>query len=152
MDRILNPKNDFAFKKVFGKAKHKNILIAFLNDIFEGVQEKIEDVEFLPLHQNAEIAMLRQSIIDVLCRDKDGNSWIIEMQCARDSSFIKRATSYACRVYLNQKNRSKDKNAGQLRQLKTSNIPGRFGLYSVPKEESVFVSLPNYGHRNTRET
>lgn len=29
--KYLDPKNDLAFKKVFGEAKHKNISISFLN-------------------------------------------------------------------------------------------------------------------------
>jgi predicted transposase/invertase (TIGR01784 family) len=117
MRRFLDPKNDFAFKKLFGEEKRKSLLISFLNDIFDGVHEKIEDVEFLKLAQNPEIAMLRQSIVDVLCRDKKGHSWIIEMQCARDSAFIKRAAAYACRVYLNQRTTEKDKGYKDLRPV-----------------------------------
>jgi predicted transposase/invertase (TIGR01784 family) len=107
MQRFLNPKNDFAFKRVFGTEKNKEILIHFLNDIFEGEYETIEDVEFLPLHQDPEIAALRQSIVDVMCRDTKGNRMIIEMQCATDTHFIERAVAYACRAYLNQRTTAK---------------------------------------------
>lgn len=31
--RFFDPKNDFAFKKIFGTEKNKNILIHFLNDV-----------------------------------------------------------------------------------------------------------------------
>ena len=31
--RYLNPKNDVAFKKIFGTEKNKDILIHFLNDL-----------------------------------------------------------------------------------------------------------------------
>ncbi|MDR1334779.1 MAG: Rpn family recombination-promoting nuclease/putative transposase, partial [Holosporaceae bacterium] len=33
MRSFLDPKNDFAFKHLFGVEKHKNILIQFLNDM-----------------------------------------------------------------------------------------------------------------------
>ncbi|WP_191283883.1 PD-(D/E)XK nuclease family transposase, partial [Cardinium endosymbiont of Culicoides punctatus] len=33
--KFLDPKNDFAFKKIFGTEKHKDILIHFLNDVLE---------------------------------------------------------------------------------------------------------------------
>ena len=33
--RFLDPKNDFAFKQVFGTEKHKAILIHFLNDVLK---------------------------------------------------------------------------------------------------------------------
>jgi predicted transposase/invertase (TIGR01784 family) len=106
---FLDPKNDFAFKRLFGVEKHKNILIQFLNDIFDGVHPRIEDVEFLKTVQDPEIALSRQSIVDVLCRDITGRQFIIEMQCAGDSHFLNRAKAYACRVYLNQRVK-KDKN------------------------------------------
>ncbi|MDR0556085.1 MAG: Rpn family recombination-promoting nuclease/putative transposase [Holosporaceae bacterium] len=103
MRSFLDPKNDFAFKRLFGVEKHKNILIQFLNDIFEGVHPRIEDVEFLKTAQDPEIAVSRQSIVDVLCKDVSGRQFIIEMQCASDSHFLSRAKAYACRVYLNQR-------------------------------------------------
>jgi predicted transposase/invertase (TIGR01784 family) len=106
MQRFLDPKNDFAFKRVFGTEKNKEILIAFLNDVFEGKHDKIEDVEFLKLDQDPEVASLRQSIVDVMCRDIGGRNFIIEMQCSVDTHFIERAVAYACRAYLNQ--RTKD--------------------------------------------
>lgn len=33
LSKFLDPKNDVAFKKVFGSEKHKDILIHFINDI-----------------------------------------------------------------------------------------------------------------------
>ena len=32
--KFLNPKNDLAFKRIFGSERNKDILIHFLNDIF----------------------------------------------------------------------------------------------------------------------
>jgi hypothetical protein len=37
MRRFLDLKNDLTFKRLFGTEKNKGILLAFLNDIFEGV-------------------------------------------------------------------------------------------------------------------
>ena len=33
LSKFLDPKNDYAFKRIFGTEKNKNILIHFLNDI-----------------------------------------------------------------------------------------------------------------------
>jgi predicted transposase/invertase (TIGR01784 family) len=63
------------------------------------------------------VAILRQSIVDILCKDNRGNSWIVEMQCSKDSAFIKRASAYACSVYLNQRNRSKGSDYGSMRPV-----------------------------------
>jgi predicted transposase/invertase (TIGR01784 family) len=108
MDRYLNPKSDLAFKNVFGTNKNKEVLLAFLNEVFAGVHDKIEDVTFLKLDQNPEIKCLRPSIVDVLCKDTHGKQFIIEMQCAKEAHFIKRAVAYASRAYLNQREDEKD--------------------------------------------
>ena len=107
MRRYLDPKNDFAFKKLFGTEQNKDLLVQFLNAVLDGVHNKVKEVELLPLSTTPEIANLRQSIVDALCRGEDGRQFIIEMQCARESSFIKRA-AYASRVYLNQRTRDGD--------------------------------------------
>ena len=103
MDRLLDPKNDWAFKQVFGQEKNKNILISFLNAMFKDIQAEITDVTFLKVETNTEIITLRQSIVDVLCKTIDGRQFIVEMQRASDTSFIQRAVEYASRVYLNQR-------------------------------------------------
>jgi predicted transposase/invertase (TIGR01784 family) len=108
MDRYLDPKSDLAFKNVFGTDKNKGILLAFLNDIFEGVHDKIVDVTFIPPHQDTGIRVLRQSIVDVQCTDTKDKTFIIEMQCAKEGHFIKRAVAYASRAYINQRKKPND--------------------------------------------
>ena len=114
MDRLLDPKNDWAFKQVFGEEKHKDILLEFLNDVLNDHVlhgNLITDVRFLKVNLDTEIITLRQSIVDVLCKTSDGTYFIVEMQRASDSSFIQRAVEYASRVYLNQRRRDqKEKN------------------------------------------
>lgn len=105
LSKYLDPKNDIAFKKIFGTEKNKDILIHFLNDILNFSQEnQIEDIQFLSPVQNPDIAAKKQSIVDVLCTDKQGIKYIIEMQVARYKGFEKRAQYYAARVYGSQAN------------------------------------------------
>ena len=47
MTKFLDPKNDLVFKRIFGTEKNKDILIHFLNDIFERHDNPIVDVTFL---------------------------------------------------------------------------------------------------------
>jgi len=111
LSRFLNPKNDLTFKYLFGTEKHKNILIHFLNDVFARTTNPIEDVEFLKPIFDPEVKTLRTSIVDVLCKDLEGNKFIIEMRCVVDISFIKQAKYYASSVYISQhKNNDKDNN------------------------------------------
>ena len=103
LSKFLDPKNDVAFKKIFGSEKNKDILIHFLNDIlgFTGSQQ-IQSVEFLGTIQNPEIAAKKQSIVDVLCKDAEGVKYIIEMQVATTKGFEKRAQYYAAKAYAQQ--------------------------------------------------
>ncbi|MGB7127912.1 MAG: Rpn family recombination-promoting nuclease/putative transposase [Candidatus Rhabdochlamydia sp.] len=103
--KYLDPKNDIAFKKIFGTEKNKDILLHFLNDIlgFSGDQS-IVDVEFLSPILAPKIAVKKQSIVDVLCKDKIGVKYIIEMQVTKTRGFEKRAQYYASQVYGNQAN------------------------------------------------
>jgi predicted transposase/invertase (TIGR01784 family) len=103
LSKFLDPKNDYAFKQIFGTEKNQDILIHFINDImcFKGT-EQVVSVEFLKTSQDPEIAYQKQSIIDVLCNDETGRQFIIEMQVARMQGFEKRAQYYASKAYSRQ--------------------------------------------------
>jgi hypothetical protein len=79
--KFLVPKNDIAFRRIFGTDKNKDILIHFINDILglEG-QDQIQEVTLQPTIQEPEIAAKKQSIVDVLCKDANGVQIIVEMQ------------------------------------------------------------------------
>lgn len=118
LSKFLNPKNDVAFKRIFGSEKNKDILVHFINDIqeFKGDQI-IEDVEFLSPIQDPDIISKKQSIVDVLCKDKAGRKIIVEMQVAPQKGFEKRAQYYAAKAYSGQLNRGKN-NRGDYTDLK----------------------------------
>lgn len=98
--RYLDPKNDVAFKKIFGQEKHKEIPIAFLNAVFcLKEQDRIIDLEFINVEQPPEIEARKESIVDVLVRDQKGDKYIIEMQVAKVANFEKRAQFYAAKTY-----------------------------------------------------
>jgi predicted transposase/invertase (TIGR01784 family) len=105
LSKFLSPKNDFAFKKIFGTEKNKDILIHFLNDVltFKGGGH-IQDVTFLKTFQDPEIAAQKTSIVDILCKDQKENSYIVEMQVAKEKGFEKRAQYYASKAYISQAN------------------------------------------------
>ncbi|WP_395462666.1 Rpn family recombination-promoting nuclease/putative transposase [Wolbachia endosymbiont of Cantharis cryptica] len=103
LSKFLDPKNDVAFRRIFGTEKNKDILIHFLNDIlgFTG-KDEIKEIEFLSTIMDAEIAYKKQSIVDVLCRDENGVQVIVEMQVAKTKGFEKRAQYYAAKAYSRQ--------------------------------------------------
>jgi predicted transposase/invertase (TIGR01784 family) len=102
-NKFLDPKNDVAFKKIFGTEKNKDILIHFLNDVLTFKDNRpITSVTFLKTVQDPETAAKKTSIVDILCQDEKGNYYIVEMQVAKEKGFEKRAQYYASKAYISQ--------------------------------------------------
>ena len=103
LSKFLDPKNDFAFRRIFGSERNKDILIHFLNDMITFKESSpIVDVTFLKTNQDPEIASQKTSIVDILCKDTKGNQYIVEMQVAKEKGFTKRAQYYAAKAYVGQ--------------------------------------------------
>lgn len=103
LTKFLDPKNNFAFQKIFGTEKNKDILIHFLNDVLLFKEKKpILDVTFLKTVQDPDIAAQKTSIVDIMCKDGDNNTYVVEMQIAYEKGFEKRAQYYAAKAYASQ--------------------------------------------------
>lgn len=101
--KYLNPRNDIAFKKIFGTEKNKDILKHFLNDVIVSSNKKaIKEVTLLNPMLHPETIHKKQSIVDVLCEDEGGVKYIVEMQVAKVGGFEKRAQYYAAKTYAAQ--------------------------------------------------
>jgi predicted transposase/invertase (TIGR01784 family) len=109
--RFFDPKNDFAFKKLFGTEENKDILIPFLNEMLsEHLDAPIIDVTFTKTIQDPEHPGHKTGIVDVICHDQKGHEYLVEMQTAHDRGYEKRAQFYASRAYQAQLKRGKDYN------------------------------------------
>lgn len=107
--KFLDPKNDVAFRRIFGSEKNKDILIHFINDVLELKDgDRIKEVTFLSTIQIPEIAAKKQSVVDVLCKDENGVQLIVEMQVSPQTGFEKRAQYYAAKAYSRQLNKGKE--------------------------------------------
>jgi predicted transposase/invertase (TIGR01784 family) len=103
--RLLDPKNDYCFKRIFGTEKYKDVLIGFLNDMIPFPDNaKVMEVTFLPTSLDPDTFAKKQSVVDVLCVDERGSQYIVEMQVASTRGFEKRAQYYAAKAYTNQIN------------------------------------------------
>ena len=99
----LSPKNDYAFKKIFGEKKNKAILLHFLNDVLDHAHiGHIVDLTFINPWQAPDLVGDKASMVDVLCTDAAGHQYIVEMQTASAPGFIKRAQYYAAKAYTSQ--------------------------------------------------
>ncbi len=52
--------------------------------------------------QDTETAAHKTSIVDILCKDDKNNTYIVEMQVAKEKGFEKRAQYYASKAYISQ--------------------------------------------------
>ena len=93
-ERYINPYTDFGFKKLFGTEMNKDLLISFLNSLFNG-QEIIRDVQYLNSEHFGDGYLNRKAIFDVYCENEQGEKFIVEMQKAEQDYFKDRSIFYA---------------------------------------------------------
>ena len=93
--RYINPYTDFGFKKLFGTELNKDLLISFLNALFNNSEKEIEDIQYLNGENLGDGYGDRRSVFDVYCKTKDGSRFIVEMQKAEQSYFKDRSVYYA---------------------------------------------------------
>ena len=73
--RFLNPKTDYAFKKIFGSEASRDILISFLNAILDlSGEEVIVDVTILDPRLAPKIDGMKDTYRDVRVKDQRGRS------------------------------------------------------------------------------
>ncbi len=102
---FINPKTDFAFKKIFGSEQSKGILISFLNGILYAGDSIIQDLIILDPYQAPKILGIKSSFLDVKARLSNGNWVIIEMQVLNVEGFEKRVLYNATKTYSAQLNK-----------------------------------------------
>ena len=94
-ERYINPYTDFGFKKLFGTEMNKDLLISFLNALFNNSENEIQDIQYLNSENLGEGYGDRRSVFDVYCRTQDGSRFIVEMQKAEQEYFKDRSVYYA---------------------------------------------------------
>lgn len=97
--KLLDPKSDFLFKKLF--AEHPSLLIDLLNSILP-LSDPITRIDYLsneliPYEPDAKL-----SIVDVRCSDDHGRHFIVEMQMAFQPFLHKRMLYNASKVLSRQ--------------------------------------------------
>ena len=97
--RFINPKTDYAFKKIFGSSQSKDILISFLNALIYDGNSTIEDLEIIDPNLPPRVQGLKDTYLDVKAKLKDGTTVIIEMQVLNVQSFGKRVVFNAAKTY-----------------------------------------------------
>ena len=107
-ERYINPYTDFGFKKLFGTEMNKDLLISFLNALFNNEEKEIEDVQYLNSEHLGDGYGDRRAVFDVYCKTKDGGRFIVEMQKAEQTYFKDRSLYYSTFAIREQAPKGKD--------------------------------------------
>ena len=97
---FINPKTDYAFKKIFGSSESKDILISFLNALVYEGNPTIEDLEIINPNLPPQLEGLKDTYLDVTAKLDDGTLVIIEIlvlnvQYSGNRVLYNAATTYA---------------------------------------------------------
>ena len=93
-ERYISLLTDFGFKRIFGTKPNKDLLIDFLNSLFNG-EQVVKDVTFLNSEHVGDVHPDRKAIFDVYCENEHGEKFIVEMQNAYQTYFKDRSLYYA---------------------------------------------------------
>ena len=100
---FVDPKIDIAFKKIFGNEQRKEILISFLNAVLDFTNNKsIIDIHLTNPYQIPTLPELKESILDIKAKNRNGDEFIVEMQNRYVKSFEKRSLYYSAKAYVSQ--------------------------------------------------
>ena len=93
-ERYISLLTDFGFKRIFGTDPNKDLLIDFLNSLFDG-EQVVKDVTYLNSEHVGDVHSERKAIFDVYCENEKGEKFIVEMQNASQQYFKDRSLYYA---------------------------------------------------------
>ena len=93
-ERYISLLTDFGFKRIFGTKPNKDLLINFLNSLFDGFHV-IKDVKYLNSEHVGDVFAERKAIFDVYCENERGEKFIVEMQNAYQKYFKDRSLFYS---------------------------------------------------------
>ncbi|HEY8930081.1 MAG TPA: Rpn family recombination-promoting nuclease/putative transposase [Mucilaginibacter sp.] len=99
--RYIDPLVDFAFKKIFGSEPNKDLLIAFLNEVFRG-RKHIVDLTYNKNEHPGEVKDEGAAIFDLLCTGENDEKFLIEVQRGRQGNFKERSLFYTSRLISGQ--------------------------------------------------
>ena len=97
----INPRVDFAFKKLFGSEENKDLLMSLINAIVSS-EEQVVEVELKNPYNLAAYQAGKMSILDIKAKAENGRWFNIEMQISEDYNFDKRAIYYWAKLVTEQ--------------------------------------------------
>ena len=97
----INPRVDFAFKKLFGSEENKDLLISLINAIVSD-DDQVVEIELKNPYNLADYRAGKISILDIKAKAENGRWFNVEMQISEDYNFDKRAIFYWAKLVTEQ--------------------------------------------------
>ena len=97
-NKLLNPKNDYVFKRIFGYKGNENITKSLIENITETKINHIELIQDANLYKN--LIGDKVGILDIKAILDNEVHTDIEMQIANNKSIIKRILFYWGKMYI----------------------------------------------------
>ncbi|MBB1488664.1 Rpn family recombination-promoting nuclease/putative transposase [Oceanospirillum sediminis] len=96
---LLDPKNDYVFKRLFAEAP--DLLVSLINDLRPDLPQ-VQEVEVLNPNIEASELTGKYIILDILAKDTDGQQYNVEMQVRRYNAWGQRSLYYLARMLSDQ--------------------------------------------------
>lgn len=97
----VNPRVDFAFKKLFGSEENKDLLMSLINAIVSEA-DQVADIELKNPYNLADYRAGKLSVLDIKAQSVKGRGYNVEMQISEDLYFDKRAIYYWAKLVTEQ--------------------------------------------------
>ena len=94
-DKYIDPFTDFGFKKLFGQECNKDLLLDFLNELFHKKEGRIVSISYLNTERLGIVENARTAVLDLICVNEKGETFIVEMQKAKHNFFKDRTLFYS---------------------------------------------------------
>ena len=141
----LNPRVDFAFKKLFGTKENKEILISFINAVVSE-EDRVADVVLLNPYNNKEYQFDKLSILDIKATDEKGRQYNIEMQITDQVYYNQRILYYWSKLYASQLQQGDG--FAELKKTISINVLNFDYFDDEPRYHNIFKILNVESHKN----
>src|SRR5713226_2496981 len=109
MEVGLDPKNDYAFKRVFGHEHTRPLLSSMLDAVLQPPPEhRLVELDLLNPFNDKEKLDDKLSVLDIKARDQSGRQFNIEMQLLAYGAFCPRALYYWAKFHQSQLHKGED--------------------------------------------
>ncbi|WP_316787956.1 Rpn family recombination-promoting nuclease/putative transposase [Pedobacter frigoris] len=132
--RYVDPFNDWAFKRIFASEAHKEVILAFLNEVLKG-KRQIQTITYTKNEYPGEIEEEGGSVFDFTCTDFDGTSFLVEVQRQKQQHFKERSLFYAGRLISDQAPKGKKKWLYNLKEVYSISLLENFCLQGTDADD-----------------